>query len=163
MKKVFKWLGILAGGFFVLIVLAAIFGSPKEKSAAAPQLAEAGSTASARGEPVVIEAAPKPVAIEVSALQLYKAYDDNEVAADQRYKGKALAVTGTVLSIDKDAFDNIVVQLRGDNDFMGVHAGLDDEHEALAASLKKGTKVKWKCDGGGRILTSPVLRNCGPV
>jgi hypothetical protein len=36
----------------------------------------------------------------VTALALASAYDDNEVAADQQYEGKRLAVTGIVDSID---------------------------------------------------------------
>jgi hypothetical protein len=56
-------------------------------------------------------------------------YDDNEVSADQKYKGKRLSVSGSVQSIDKDAFDNIVVKLRTSNEFMAVHASLEDKHE----------------------------------
>src|SRR5690606_6143056 len=44
--------------------------------------------------------------LEVSAAQLASAYDRNTVAADQKYKGKRLKVTGVVDSINTDLFGN---------------------------------------------------------
>ena len=99
----------------------------------------------------------------VSAVQLFRDYDENEVAADQKYKGKRLAVSGTVQSIDKNAFDNITIKLRTVNEFMPVHASSTNKHEQMAAALKKGAKVNWLCDGAGFIIGSPVLRKCVPA
>lgn len=71
------------------------------------------------------EAAAKAEAastLQVAAGELFSAYHENEVAADDRYKGKKLLVIGTVASIDKDFLDNINVQLRTSNQFMPVAA-----------------------------------------
>lgn len=60
---------------------------------------------------------PKPtpslntIPIQVSASDLIKAYDDNIVAADYRYTGKLLSVSGSLMSIDKYG-DSIHVHLR---------------------------------------------------
>ncbi|MEK2606062.1 OB-fold protein [Burkholderia arboris] len=106
----------------------------------------------------------KPVeTVSVTASALFTACDKNEVSADQKYKGKALAVGGTVQSIDKDAFDNIVVKLKTSNQFMPVNAYLSKEHEALAASLEKGQKVSWVREGAGRLIGRPILRDCFPA
>jgi hypothetical protein len=35
-------------------------------------------------------------------------------------------------------------------------------NEQVAASLKKGEKVSWVCEGGG-IIGSPILRRCSPA
>ncbi|KWE66098.1 hypothetical protein WL77_14975 [Burkholderia ubonensis] len=157
MKKLLK---IVLGGVLALIIIGVIFGkkpAPGTSSTSNP-VTETSTTSSSETE------SKKPVEkVNVTASALFVAYEKNEVAADQKYKGKALSVSGTVQSIDKDAFDEIVVQLRTNNEFMPVHAYLSKEKEALAASLEKGQKVTWTCEGGGRIIGSPVLRDCTPA
>ncbi|VWB23283.1 hypothetical protein BAR24066_00934 [Burkholderia arboris] len=155
MKKLFK---IGLGIVLALIVISVIFGKKPAPSAAS----SAGTDAPAA--PAQAAQAQKPVeTVSVTASALFTAYDKNEVSADQKYKGKALAVGGTVQSIDKDAFDNIVVKLKTSNQFMPVNAYLSKEHEALAASLEKGQKVSWVCEGAGRLIGSPILRDCFPA
>lgn len=148
LKKILKGFGYLVLALVGLTILGAIVGGKKE-----------GTTASTA--PPVHTTPPEPP-LHVSASQLFRDYQDNEVSADQKYKGKRLAVTGTVQSIDKDMFDNIVVRLRTPNEFMGAMASLDEKHETLAASLRKGEKVAWICKGGGLVVGSPVLRDCTP-
>lgn len=148
MMKFFKWVGIFVGGLFLLGIIGAIFSSPKK---------EGGMPSSPAAN--IVPAEPP---VTVTAVQLFNDYDANEVAADEKFKGKRLLVTGTVQSIDKGAFNNIVISLRTPNEFMAVHASFDNEHEKMAASLKKGVKVNWICDGEGRIIGSPILKNCAP-
>ncbi|WP_433867486.1 OB-fold protein [Ralstonia wenshanensis] len=148
--KVMKWLFGLAVAAIVIGILSDLT-DPKPKSTSASITGSAIETA---------EAAEPPLPVKADAL--FRAYDDNEVAADQKYKGKSLLVTGTVQSIDKDFTDSIVVKLASGNPFMAVHAYLDDQHAAMAASLKKGAKVAWVCTGAGRLVGSPVLHDCSP-
>ncbi|HIH2654753.1 TPA: OB-fold protein [Burkholderia cenocepacia] len=150
MKKLLKLLGIVVGVVFVIGMVGAIFG---EKPTA--EQSTVSNPVSERSKPIET--------ISVTAAALFAAYDKNEVAADQKYKGKALSVSGTIQSIDKDAFDNIVVKLRTSNEFMPVNAYLSKGHEALAAALEKGNKVTWTCEGGGRLIGSPMLRDCTPA
>lgn len=111
----------------------------------------------ASGNSSPAELAPAADAIEISARDLYRAYDANEVAADSQYKGKALRVTGTVESVDSDMMDNAVVQLRA-GDFQSVNVqGLQQE---VAASLSKGQSITVSCTGAGEIIGSPVLDDC---
>ncbi|MCX0116691.1 OB-fold putative lipoprotein, partial [Escherichia coli] len=42
-----------------------------------------------------------------TARQLFKEYEENEVATDEQLKGKLIAVRGIVQSIDKDFTDSI--------------------------------------------------------
>ncbi|WP_296223201.1 OB-fold protein [Ralstonia sp. UBA689] len=148
--KVVKLLFGLAIAVFIISAISNLM-KPKPAAGGAPS---AGSVLESA------DAAEPPLPVKAEAL--FRAYDDNEVAADQKYKGKSLLVSGTVQSIDKDFTDGIVVKLGAGNPFMPVHAYLDKEHEAVAASLKKGAKVAWVCTGGGRIIGSPVLRKCAP-
>lgn len=97
---------------------------------------------------------------KVSALKLFIDYQRNEVAADNIYKGRLLAVTGIVTSINKDMFDKVYVSLATPNQFMNVQAHLDGESESQAAALERGHGVTVICTGGGMILGSPMLQRC---
>lgn len=112
-----------------------------------------------RTEQATEEASAPPPAppIDVTAKDLQRAYDANEVAADQQYRGRVLRVTGSVRSIDKDFTDQPIVWLRT-RDFGGVMSYFDDA--SGPASLRKGQKVTVRCVGGGRTIDSPVLRRC---
>ena len=63
-----------------------------------------------------ITADTKPNLI-VSAKKLYKDYNANEIAADEKYKGKIIEVTGVIRDIGNDIMDNAYVTLVGDQYF----------------------------------------------
>lgn len=99
-------------------------------------------------------------AIDVAATELFDAYHENEVAADERFKSKKLRVTGTVTSIDKDFLDNIVVRLQTANQFQSVMATVREAEKSAAAKLKKGQKLTVVCKGRGMVVGSPSLDDC---
>lgn len=92
--------------------------------------------------------------------RLWQEYHDNEVAADQRYKGRTLVVSGRVDSIDKDFMDGLVIRLRSSNPYMTTMANLNKKQENVAAQLRKGAEIDMRCTGGGMVIGSPVLRDC---
>ena len=98
-------------------------------------------------------------AIQVSATQLYADYEANEIAADQKYKGKVLVVSGTIGDIAKDIADDIYVTLKGDDVIGDVQCFFSEAHTSTAAQLQKGQKitVKGKCDGK---MMNVILRGC---
>ena len=96
----------------------------------------------------------------VSALKLFIDYQRNEVAADNIYKGRLLAVEGTVTGIRKDIFDKIYMTLATPNEFMNVQVYLDEGNESQAAALQRGEVINVVCTGGGMILGSPILKKC---
>ena len=142
--------------FVGLAVLGAAVGGDayqdyKERAEAANAQLEAPLNESAAGADL------KPLPLEVSAPDLFAAYEANEVAADNQYKGKQLAVTGTVAGINKDFTDEVYVEIAG-NEFMNIHArGIDP---TVAAGLAKGTKITGVCEGGGLMMASPILNGC---
>lgn len=142
--------------FVGLAVLGAAVGGDayqdyKERAEAANTQLEAPLNESAAGVDL------KPLPLEVSAADLFAAYEANEVAADNQYKGKQLAVTGTVAGINKDFTDEVYVEIAG-NEFLNIHArGIDP---TVAAGLAKGTKITVVCDGGGLMMASPILNEC---
>lgn len=114
------------------------------------------ATSSMSAEPA--QAAPPADAMKVSARDMFKAYEANEIAADQQYKGKAIEMTGIVESISSDMMDEPVVQLATGNEFQSVNArGLP---KAVAGNLSKGQSITLNCKGGGEIVGSPVLDDC---
>ena len=142
--------------FVGLAVLGAAVGGDayqdyKERAEAASTQLEAPLNESAAGVDL------KPLPLEVSAADLFAAYEANEVAADNQYKGKQLAVTGTVAGINKDFTDEVYVEIAG-NEFLNIHArGIDP---TVAAGLAKGTKITVVCEGGGLMMASPILNEC---
>lgn len=119
--------------------------------------AAATATASGQGKPIGTDEKQAP-AKSVTARKLFADYQANEVSADNAYKGKALAVTGTVDSINKDITDDVYVSLSTSNEFMSVHArGLPKD---VAAGLAKGQQITVVCKGAGMIMSSPMLDDC---
>lgn len=98
--------------------------------------------------------------LKTTAEQYDADYDANEVAADQKYAGKKILLTGVVESINKDFKGDAYLVLKASNPFMGVHAELNDRGKAGASALAKGTTIYLVCDSGARIVGSAVARNC---
>jgi len=99
-----------------------------------------------------------PVApVEITARQLHRDYEANEVAADVLYKGKRLLITGEVASIQRDLMDKPQVQLKAGSVDQVMISGLSREE---AGALGKGDTVLAACTGNGMILGSTMTRDC---
>ncbi len=75
-------------------------------------------------------------------------------------KGKLIQVNGTIQSIDKDPFDNIVIALRTSNQFMPSRLTLKDSEKSKAISAKKGSKVVLQCKKMSRLIGLPNGKDC---
>ena len=95
--------------------------------------------------------------VEITARQLHRDYEANEVAADVLYKGKRLLITGEVASIQTDLMDKPQVQLKAGSVDQVMISGLSREE---AGALGKGDTVLAACTGNGMILGSPMTRDC---
>lgn len=102
--------------------------------------------------------ASPPVA--VSARDLGAAYEANEMAAQQKYGGHTLAVTGIVTSVDLDLSDDPVVMLQGANEFSSVHANFTKAEADATAALNKGQTVTVICSKLSEVMGSPILKDC---
>ena len=99
------------------------------------------------------------VDMELTASELYRAYEANEVSADQQYKGKRLLITGVVENIGKDVMDNPYVALK--IDFLkGVNCYFDDENNKVLSHLSKGQKIQIIGTCAGLTLTDVVVKDC---
>jgi hypothetical protein len=117
-------------------------------------------------EKEVVEKLETEEAIQISSTQIYKDYDDNEVAADNKYKDKVVEVKGKIIDISKDFSDDIVIKLNGlinnEYEIVGVRCTFSKSHNSEAASLSKGQiiTIRGKCDGK---LMGPDISGCSLV
>lgn len=98
--------------------------------------------------------------IKVTAGDLIKAYDNNEVKADVKYKGKMLTVTGKVSNISV-MLGQTSVEIGTGKDFeWGITCYFDKDQIDKIAMLDKNDKitVTGKCDG--KSFISVTLNNC---
>lgn len=97
-------------------------------------------------------------AVVVTADEMVATYKGNEIAGDEKFKGKKIQITGEVDRIDSDLADDPVVMLAAKDSLLGVR--LEGLSKAAAAKLAKGSKVTLLCKGAGEILGSPRLEGC---
>jgi len=87
----------------------------------------------------------------LSADQLYKEYDTNEVAADAKYKGKVVIVSGKIQDIGTDIMDDAYIVIGGEGFLDGVQCTFTESGKASVARLSKGQQVTVKGEVGGKI------------
>lgn len=98
--------------------------------------------------------------VHVGAIRLWKDYDANAVAADNRYKDRTLRVTGRVLAIERPMGDLVMLDLAGGNPIFRTIAHLDSTETQKVATLTKGTVVTVECIGAGAMMRMPQLEDC---
>jgi hypothetical protein len=96
----------------------------------------------------------------IGAVRLWREYEENEVAADVRYKGQRLRVMGTVVSIERDYEDRPVLHLFGGNAIFPTVVRLNKADIPAVTQLKKGDQVVVRCIGAGREMRMPQLERC---
>ncbi len=150
--SVVTWLvtGLLALWFI------GILSSKNEKLSSSPVPAP---TSSSKNAPATFTDSPKEI-YKITAQQLFADYGANEVATDEKIKGKIVQVGGTVESINKDFTDSIIVSLRTSNQFMSARMYVNDSEKQRAIVLKKGDRVVLQCKKMTRGMGSPVGSDC---
>ncbi len=93
-------------------------------------------------------------AVSLTAAQFAAEYEKDETAANKKYLGNAVQVSGTVSDVSLNQQNRQVVVLTG-SDMSGVQCTLQDED----ASVKKGDVViiKGFCSG---FLTDVIMDRC---
>ena len=95
---------------------------------------------------------------KVTAVELYKEYDANSVAADQKYKDKVLEVSGKICNIGEDITGVPYIVLAGDEYGMtGVQCFFGDENVVAGLAKDQQITVNGKCD---EMLINVFLRGC---
>jgi hypothetical protein len=145
---------VLGFGWFAFCLIVAVVptSDTNTKQAGAP----AAPTASGEAAP----ATPTQEITKVTAVELARAYEANEVAAQQAYGGRKLEVTGTVSGVTLDFLERPTLQLEGSNAFVGPQAQFDKEQGQKLGSISKGDVVTFQCDEVTEVISAPMLAGC---
>ena len=146
----------------IIIVVAAIGGGSKSGSTDSKSEDVAKTSTDVSTEQTVEESkTPEEEVIAVSAIDLAKAFDDNEINANNLYKDKMLEVTGTVADIG-EVLGSTYITLEAGEEFAITQTQCtfkDKDQIAKVAELSKGDTVTLvgKCDGKSMNVT---VSNC---
>jgi hypothetical protein len=138
-----KILGVTCGVIFALLVIAR---AGDRNHATSDNTPSEGTSAKQTAVEHVTDAPME----SVTGSTLVSAYEQNEVGADQLYKGKRLLVRGRVGEIKKDITDTPYLTIDEDEmGFRGVQAYFSDDDAPKLAQLVKGqiVEVIGTCDG----------------
>jgi hypothetical protein len=98
---------------------------------------------------------------EVTAERLAKAYDENAVAANQKFKGNWVAITGVVVDV-QDAPPT--VRLSGDGNprfsILNVYCEFEESYRAELAKIRTESKITiyGKVEGGSGVGSPRIVR-----
>lgn len=100
--------------------------------------------------------------VKVEAKKILKEFEDNEAAADGKYKGKTVAVSGVVDKVDTELLDDnqYVVRIGAGSDFELTTVNCNDQTSKDVSKIKKGQKltVIGAFDDGGDLGVE--LKDC---
>lgn len=96
-----------------------------------------------------------PVAT-LSAADLLREYEANTLAADAKYKGKALRVSGAVDAVGTDFSGHAYVTLESDSLIFHIQCYFADSHKSEASRFSKGQYVTVR----GICIGKPVANVC---
>lgn len=99
--------------------------------------------------------------MKVDYEKLHKDYMDNPIAADEKYKGKILELTGEVYNIDREIAGNpyITFNVGGEYSFKDVRITFKKSEEKKVTELKKGQTITIRGECRGTLLSTTVSLN----
>lgn len=150
------WTGSSIGAFMVLAI---VVSKPTETSTSTGDLVMQDANNIEATVEATVEAKPKDM-ITIRSNQLFSEYEANDIAADKRYKGQVLQVTGSVGNISRDILDTIYVTLKtGDFKIFSIQCFFADSFEDEAADLSPNQflTIRGRCDGK---FGNVILKDC---
>lgn len=162
-----KWWVITIG----VIILIGIIGSSsddknKTQTTQAPSQQSTQQTAATETNNQVTEKPAEPAKlvpqVTVTSANISKEYSENEVAADAKYKGKLIEISGKIYNIDNGITDNeMIVKLSdGQYDITDPMCYMQGSEKDKVLTFKKGQPVTLIGTGDSATIGSPVLKDC---
>ncbi|MBI3289869.1 hypothetical protein HYZ78_00555 [Candidatus Microgenomates bacterium] len=141
MKKFFKWVLI---GIVALIVIGVISSSGKGGSKTSP----------------LSSSTPAPEAMKITARQLADDFDENQVAAENKWKDKFVEFSSTISNITDSglSFYNVASK-----EFSGTQISCRVVDKQQLLSLKNGQTVTVRGTVGGQTIGVIDINNCSTV
>jgi len=124
-------LGCLLGSIGLIFIIAVVIGVSSEPREVTMQ--QATTVEATKPKPPT----SKPIDI-ITANHLVNEYVQNEVAADAKYKGRTIIVSGMVTGIGLDLFDDAYVIIGGTDAIDGIQCSFPDSEKGSVSKLVKG-------------------------
>jgi hypothetical protein len=103
--------------------------------------------------------APSVPAIPISATALYRAYEANEVGADQLYKRRRVSVSGRISSIGRDLLDEAYVVIGTEGSLFGVQCSFAKGNEHGLGTLRRGESISIEGMCNGKMI-HVLVKDC---
>ena len=153
-------LAAIVGVIIVLALIGAAVGPQEPGSAKQATDTPQGSDGSAAGSGNSGNGAQEVETTAVSSVELARAYNANEVNAQNTYGGKTLDVTGTITGVKLDLFNDPVIEMEGVNEFLPVQATFDKSYSKKVSALSKGQEITVRCTEITEVISAPMLSAC---
>lgn len=100
--------------------------------------------------------------ISVTSASISKEYSENEVAADAKYKGKLIEISGKIAGVNNGITDNeMIVRLSdGQYDVNDPYCYMKASEHDKVLTFKKGQQITLVGTGDSATIGSPVLKDC---
>ena len=99
--------------------------------------------------------------IEVTAYQLVKEINENEIKFMNNYKDKTLEVSGKIADFDTGLDDeSVIIKLSGGGMFDGVRCTLAKDQNTKAENYAKGDEIIIKGLCTGESIGNPQMKSC---
>jgi len=141
-----KILGVTIGAIIMLVIIGSFGGKSDQAAQSSTQMNKETQTTEAA----------KEESIKITAEALAAAYKENQVNADNIYKGKLVEVSGTVKSIGKDFMDNPYVAIKGNESFIDVQCFVDSDGVSAISTLKPDQSIKMEGNVDGYLMNVSV-------
>lgn len=102
-----------------------------------------------------------PNIIADSPEYIVRDYEQNEVAADNKYKGKTIRISGRINDIGKDIMDQIYITFKmpGQWEIRTVQCFFSDAHSQEIGNLRKGQDITIQGTVNG-LMMNVLLKDC---
>ncbi|MHC5177419.1 OB-fold protein [Serratia rhizosphaerae] len=97
--------------------------------------------------------------INISAPQISQDFNNNSIAAQKRYKGQTIKITGNVSNIWVDYDEQPIVDLYGKNLFEGVELMVSKD-DGYLLNISKDDYIEAVCHSANRGIISVKLQDC---
>jgi hypothetical protein len=98
--------------------------------------------------------------VTIGAPELFEAYHTDSQAADRRFGGRPMVVTGEFLRTVPDGYGSIDMRLKTNHQDLPLGIDLDSHSVDAATKLEAGQTVTVSCQEVAGMGDDPWLRDC---
>ena len=155
-KSLIKW---SLFGFFLILIIGFLISKKSKNNESLPEQINTEAKSNINKDANSTQT-NENTEFTISSTQFSKEYDENTIAADEKYKDKRFKITGKVVSINTDFSDTPYLVLSGNDFFTSPQFSFESEHKSELAKVKKGMKITLSCIGAGDIVKTPMNKEC---